>query len=232
MTEKKQLKLLDLPTTQLLDKFGAGGHKPGSGSAAALMGVLSGKLIATVCKLSLTKPKYREHKSQFEYAIKQIDEEIEERLKDHFHRDAEIFDAVIKLRVARNAATSDEEKKEFRKEELKCLREATEIPFKIAEECFRLIDLAVFIFDSGFQSARGDSGAAVSAAIAGVSSAIFVINLNLRSFKKSKWKDDIQGQTEELLKKLQDKQMGAFSRITTLSDKEVEEMDFDIPGSQ
>ena len=224
-----QLKLLELPTTELLDKFGAGSHKPGSGSAAALMGILAGKLMCTVCRLSADKPKYKKHKAEFEYIVKSIEDDIEGQLRHIFQHDAEVFDKVIKLRVAKRDAKSDSEKRKYSKLHLEEMREATEIPFQIAELCFKLIDHGIFLFDLGFQSARGDSGAAVSSAIAGVSSAVFVIGLNLESFKRSSdWKSKKEAQCEELLLRLQDKQLEAFSRITTLTEQELEEMEFDL----
>jgi len=60
-TKASQLTLLARPTTELLDEFGAGNASPGSGSAAALMGLLAAKLLITVCDKSLTKPECAEH---------------------------------------------------------------------------------------------------------------------------------------------------------------------------
>lgn len=50
--------LMTLPTDQLLSKFGSGGHKPGSGSAAALLGLVSCKLAQTVVSLSAGRDQY------------------------------------------------------------------------------------------------------------------------------------------------------------------------------
>ncbi len=57
----QQLELLEKPTTELLDAFGAGNASPGSGSAAALMGLLAVKLLITVCDKSLTKEECQPH---------------------------------------------------------------------------------------------------------------------------------------------------------------------------
>jgi len=219
---------MELPARQLLDKFGAGSHKPGSGSAAALMGILSGRLIATVCKLSLEKPKYKQRHKELRFLVENIEAHIEPSLYGLFQRDAEIFDAVIKSRRDRLAAKSDDDKRACRREELKHLREATDIPIKIGELCLALIDNAVFTFDFGFQSARGDSGAAVSAAIAGVTAAAFVIHLNLKSFGPSLWREQMFAQCQEMLAKLDDKQANAFTRLTKLSEEEIKNMDLDL----
>lgn len=44
--------LLEETTEELLKKFGAGNHKPGSGSAAAFQGMISAQLLITVINLT------------------------------------------------------------------------------------------------------------------------------------------------------------------------------------
>lgn len=224
----QQIALMELPTKQLLDKFGAGGHKPGSGSAAALMGILSCKLTVTVCKLSLSKTKYRSAHNSLSYIVENVEKNIEPKLTDFFQRDAEIFDAVIQCRRARDSSTSEPEKVQHRKDELKHLRQATEVPIEIGSLCLPLIDHGVFIFDSGFQAARGDSGAAIGAAIAAVTASAFIANLNLTSFGRSGWRERISSDCEKMLNELNNKQIEAFTRLTKLSKEEIKSMDLDI----
>jgi formiminotetrahydrofolate cyclodeaminase len=72
-------KLLHLTAEQLLQKFGAGSHKPGSGSAMAFQGMLSAQLLKTVIDLTTQngrKEVYREWLPEL-YRIKK---EIEERI--------------------------------------------------------------------------------------------------------------------------------------------------------
>lgn len=222
MTEHiKQNNLLDLPTTELLDEFGSGGHKPGSGSAAALMGILSCKLLITVCMLSCKKKKYQKHLSTLESAKNEIETEIEMKLKYYFNKDAEVFDEVIRLRKARDNSTNEKDTIEFREKVNVCMMEAIEIPFQIAEECSKLIKLSVLIYNCGYKSARGDSGAAMNAAIAGVTSSIFIINLNLRSFESSEWKVNMMNKSNKLLTRLQNDQHYAIGRIEDLLKEKV-----------
>lgn len=222
----KQQALMDLPAGKLLDKFGSGGHKPGSGSAAALMGILSGKLIITVASLSLTKPKYQQDWAKIEYIKNEIESKIEPELKRLFEYDSEVFDEVITLRNMRNKASSPKEIKKLGGQALKKLREAAEIPHNICEESLKLIDHGIAVFDMGFQSARGDTGAAVSAAVAGAMASIFVINLNLRSFRSSEWANGMRKRCDALHKKLEVKQEEAFGRVMTLKEENVESMGF------
>ncbi|ACE86334.1 cyclodeaminase/cyclohydrolase family protein [Cellvibrio japonicus] len=223
-----QQTLMALPANQLLDKFGAGSHKPGSGSAAALMGILAGKLIITVGKLSLDRPKYAKDHSKIQYIIERIENDIEPELLKLFDHDAEIFDEVIKLRVARDKATTEKEKRKLSDQANEKLREATEIPIRICEYCIRLIDHGVAMFDMGFEAARGDSGAGVSAAVAGAMSSVFVINLNLKSFRDSEWAKSRRKRVNELQKMLEEKQFQAFGRVSQLKEEDVESMTLNL----
>jgi formiminotetrahydrofolate cyclodeaminase len=219
---------MELPANKLLDKFGAGSHKPGSGSAAALMGILAGKLIITVGKLSLQKPKYQKDHSKIEYIIERIVDDIEVELQKLFDEDAVIFDEVIRLRVARDKAENERERKKLSEQANEKLREATDLPIRICELCMRLIDHGVSMFDIGFESARGDSGAGVSAAVAGAMSSIFVINLNLKSFRDSEWAKSRRKKVNELKKTLEIKQLDAFGRVSQLKEEDVESMSLDL----
>ena len=218
--------LIQLPTNQLLNKFGSGSHAPGSGSAAALMGLLSSKLILTVASISLQKEEYRKDYKVIEFLASQISNEIEPRLLKLFELDAVVFNDVIKARVARDNSTDEKEKRHHGELALQKLREATEIPFEICEICIKLIDLGASMFDIGFKSARGDTGAAISAGVAGAMAGIFVINLNLKSFRESDWAIEKRKLCDKLHKELEKKQLEAFSKVMTLRAEDVNSMSF------
>ncbi|MBO6573170.1 MAG: cyclodeaminase/cyclohydrolase family protein [Balneola sp.] len=94
--------LLDLTINELLDKFGAGKHKPGSGSASAMLGLISCKMTQTVIKLTIKKPKYKSFKSRFEEIKNSIQQGIENDLKNALNEDSIQFDKVYKARVERD----------------------------------------------------------------------------------------------------------------------------------
>lgn len=160
--------LLALPAETLLNKFGSGKHAPGSGSAAALMGILSAKLVITVGQLTLNRKEYEQHHFQVKAACDRIRTYVVPRLEQLFQDDAEIFDKVITARRARDGAAEPREKRRLSEAALDELKIATALPLDIAEVCLELIDLAAVVFDGGFKGARGDTGAAISSAVAGV----------------------------------------------------------------
>ena len=101
------LVLLEGRASDLLDKFGAGGASPGSGSAAALMGLLAIKLMQTVCLHSQSKVPSK--KSTFEF-INEQSSITEPQLKSLFEDDAKIFQEVVDLRKLRDLSTNSREK--------------------------------------------------------------------------------------------------------------------------
>lgn len=220
-----QLPLMELKTSYLLEKVGSGTHAPGSGSVAALMGVLACKLTTTVGKLTLSKPKYRSEHAAVQRLLDEIESELEPVLTQLFQEDAEVFNKVILLRNERDAAKESGDQKRERRAREQALTElelATDLQFRVAAACLRLVERGSIMFDIGFKSARGDSGAAVSAAIAGAMSSMFVINLNLRSFRESGWAKTKRAEVDELQKAIEKAQLAAFSRLGALKATDID----------
>ncbi len=63
--------------------------------------------------------------------------------------------------------------------------------FEIIRCCMPLIGHGVKVFQVGWGAVRGDSGPAISSAIAAVMSAIFIANLNIKSLKARRYADTI-----------------------------------------
>ena len=178
--------LIELPLSELLEKFGAGGHKPGSGSAAALQGLLSCQLLRTVISLSMQE-KRRERYGNVWPELGDINEAIrdgiEPALMEAFQDDAVQFDQAIKARKARDNAKNQKRRYQLERQALQELIDATHIPFDIAENCLQLATHAIYVFKHGFQAARGDSEVAIGAALSGATGALAIIHLNLISFQ-------------------------------------------------
>lgn len=228
--EPGQLTLLERPTGQLLNDFGAGKASPGSGSAAALMGLLAVKLLITVCDKSATKKDGKGNERALAYIREQV-ESIEPKLVELFEKDAKEFDEVVALRIARDRAETPSEKAKLSRQAQELLEVATENAFHIVDLCMKLIDHGVIVFESGWHAVRGDSGAALSAAIAGVMSGIFIANLNLKTLGQRKYAVDNVGRCDQIYQELQTKQAKAFSCITSLNSEAIAsiQLPLDVP---
>jgi hypothetical protein len=78
----------------------------------------------------------------------------------------------------------------------------------------------MLVFDLWFKAARGDSGVAISSALAAANGAISIIYLNLTSFKGSEWAVNARKKADELSQRAQQLQAGFLERILRLQ-KEV-----------
>lgn len=212
--------LIELPTSQLLTKFGSGGHKPGSGSAAALLGVISCKLVQTVVTLSAGRDQYQGVQAQLTLANQDITGDIEPILLAAVQDDADAFDKVIGARRARDREEDKNKKRQLTEKALSELRSATDIPLKIAETCLLLAEKATVVFDLGFKAARGDAGVAISSALAGASGAIAIVYLNLTSFRGGEWAVQTRSRADRLAERVQAAQAELLQRIARLQ-KEV-----------
>ena len=194
-----ETKLLTLPAEELLRKFGLGNHKPGSGSAAAYQGLLSAQLIRTVISLT-NEEKRRDSYSEWLSDLLKIDLQIETRiyprLENLFHDDSTQFDKHIKLLRERDEEADSEKRKELDRKAQEELVPATEIPLEIGRLCIEIAEYALFVFDHGFKSAKGDASVALSGSIASVTGCLSIIDLNLSKFICNDWVIGIRSEME------------------------------------
>lgn len=216
--------LLQLPTRQLLNKIGAGNHKPGSGSAAALNGILSCKLLTTVIELTLDPKRektFAHCKSEFEGIRTKINKYVGPRLEVLFEQDSIQFDKAIQKRIERDNERNQKVKNDLHQESLQELVLSTEIPIEIANLCIQLANYSTIIFNKGFKSARGDSGVALGSALSGLTGCIAIISLNLQSFPKSEWTNSVQDRKRKLQKEF-DYLSGENGKLLKTLDNEAE----------
>lgn len=194
-------KILDSSTEKLLNAFGAGGHKPGAGSAAALQGMLSAKLILTVIELSgeeKRKKYYEAIYAQLNEMSSAINDHIYPRLEILFQQDSEQFHAAFEFRSARDNEPKIKLRRQFAQQAKDALKLAVDTPLEIANLCIILADYATFLFNNGFTAARGDSGVGLHSLISVIPGCLSIINLNLLSIDDEDWIENIRASTVEL----------------------------------
>lgn len=206
--------LIALPTGELLAEFGRGSHTPGSGSAAALMGLLAAQLTLTVCKISTLDAVASA--SQLRFLAGRLEERFIPSLERLFQKDADDFDRIVNLRRQRDTAEDDAARRRFREAALRGLEQATELVLDIGDLCLELADHGMIVFESGARKVRGDSGAAISSALAGAMTSIFIANLNLKSFQGGRWAVGIQNRVNGMHGMLLAKQEEALGKAAAL----------------
>lgn len=184
------IELLELRALDLLERFGDGEHKPGSGSAAALNGMLACQLVITVAKLTVNRDSYQRVTKRAEQIRLRIEKSLEPSLRRMFGEDSIEFGKVFAARQFRDQVSKgsriwwDRERAH-----LSHLKSATDLPLEIARSCLAVCRIAVEVFDIGYRCARGDTCVALSSALSGAKGALSIIYLNLRSFRANDWPD-------------------------------------------
>ncbi|WP_175914579.1 cyclodeaminase/cyclohydrolase family protein [Burkholderia metallica] len=223
--------LLSRSTLQLLDDFGAGNASPGSGSAAALMGLLACKLIVTVCRKSLEKQSCQKDWATLSHIRDQIEKDFEPELRRLFEKDAREFDKVVDLRRKRDATENGQERANLARESNTLLEEATDNAFDIAGICMKLIEHGISAFEGGWHAVRGDSGAAISVAVSGVMSGVFIANLNIKTLKGRRYANANIERCSEIYAELGKKQTRAFACVASLNAEAMAAVQLELIGT-
>lgn len=226
---KQQTSLLSRPANELLHAFGEGNATPGSGSAAALMGLLSCRLIRTVAIKTLEKEDCREQWNLFRLINEQLESEIEPKLKELFESDAADFEKVVDLRKLADQEPDPKLKARYNRQSNDILEIATNYVFETSDLCLKLIDHGIAAFENGWHAVRGDSGASVSVAISGVMSGIFIVNLNLKRLKRRQYSKNNLGRCQQLTRDMQVKQTRAFECITSIGSETLDAIQLTLP---
>jgi Zn-dependent peptidase ImmA (M78 family)/formiminotetrahydrofolate cyclodeaminase len=211
--------LLEKSVNELMEKFGAGNHKPGSGSAAAFQGMVSAKLISTVISLTLDVKRrdlYYDHINVLLDFHKDIEERIYPQLTELFKSDSIQFDKTIKSRIARDKENDELIKNQLRRQALEDLKVSIEIPFQIASLCKELAIMSAYVFDNGFKSARGDSQVGLSGAVSAFAGCLAIIRLNVLSFNSDEYE-----YTKSVVSQV-DNLYNEYKELITLADSKIE----------
>lgn len=202
---EEKRRLIEIPLGELMEKFGGGGHKPGSGSAAALQGMLAAQLVQTVGRLTVDennlkrRSKYAAALPEIYKIVSDIQGRIYPRLAALLDQDSKQFGVVIGLRNSRDREGNPRLKEEKEKAHLKELKNATDIPSEIAELCMQLAEYAAYVGEHGFRSARGDSNVALNCAISAAAGCMAIIDLNLGSLGHDAWTKKVRDEANDLL---------------------------------
>lgn len=221
---------LQLPTQKLLDEFGAGRHKPGSGSAAALLGLLACKMMQTVITVTRRNPKYSDNVPQLDFVQTQLTNRHQPFFIEAVQKDAEQFDRYFRVRQLRDSAASgSEERRHYVAQARQELMPATEIPLQIAQHGAESAERGLLVFDLGAPHVRGDSGVAVSAALSSCSSALFIVYLNLLRFREGAWAVKIRSEADTIAERYQNLQREQFRRVLRIQAEGIDNPQINLP---
>lgn len=198
MNEKTSRNLLERTAPELLEAFAAGTNTPGAGSAAALAGAVAGSLLQASAHYAVRAAGKGGAGSDFLERAGTILGGARERSRR------------LSLAVDEDAAAFQ---RYWRDRTDAALRQATDVPLGIAEECTALAEMGIELYDKGFKNARGETGTAVLTAVASGEGALYVVRLNLGAAREASWTESRKEKVLELRRRLEELRREIGARI-------------------
>lgn len=212
-------KLSILSTRDLLNEYSKGKGMPGSGCISVLSAMSGVSLLISVCKLTLAKEQYSAVHDEMAKVKSELEEEYLPKLNDLYNSDETLVKEMVSLRLQRDYEENEQKKKEYENAAMYKLRMATESVADICGTCLEIVPSALFIYDHGLLSARGDSAVAMSNLLSTISGNLYMILFNIYAAKKSEWVYDLRSEVETYFGRLQEYQFVYNGRMASLYNK-------------
>lgn len=185
----------DLRIADFLERLAAPIPTPGGGSAAGLAGSLAASLVAMVAALTVGKKNYQDREPQMKEILQEA-HRLRDRLTLLIDLDAQAFDRVME---AYKLPKERDEQKRLREAEVQAaLKHATEVPYQVARNCYRVLELAEMVATQGNKNAVSDAGGGVYLAEAALHAALLNVEINLRSVTDEAFKSQYMKLHQEL----------------------------------
>ena len=196
------IKLADLSLKEFLAKTASGSPVPGGGSVAALSASLAASLSEMVANLTIGKKGYEPVKEQMAEIAKKAAVYRNELIKD-IDRDSDAYNDV--LSTFKLPKGSEQEKAKRKQAIQNAFKHASLVPLGVAQNAFRIIELAEKVVKHGNKNAATDGVVGVMMARTAVLSALYNVKINLSSITDAafveKMRKDIKILENEIEKK-------------------------------
>lgn len=172
LTEKK--------LSHFLDDLASDLPAPGGGGAAAVAGAMGACLISMTARLTLGKEGYEDVWSEMEQVVKNSDL-LYKTLSSQVEDDAAAFNEVM---AALKLPKDDETQIRIRTQVMqKAFKRAMEVPYSIAQNCMKVLEMALQIVEKANVNLISDVGVAAELAMAGLESSLLNVKINLPYIK-------------------------------------------------
>ncbi len=189
-----QGKMLDF-----LDKLASNSPEPGGGAVSALTGALGAALVSMVANLTVGKEKYADVQEKIKELLEKS-EALRDRFQKLVQRDTEVYGVLAK--AFKMPRETEEQMLERKKAVQFALREATMVPYEIAEASLELARLAEIAAMIGNVNAVSDAGVAAILAEAAGQCAALNVKINLMSIEDSAFVDEKWSAIKDILMRL------------------------------
>lgn len=199
--------LSDLLLKDFLNETASKNPVPGGGSIAALAASISAALSEMVANLTTGKKKYEQVQSEMASVSKDM-KIAREKFISYIDKDADAYKEVM------NAYKNDPaDGKTNRDEAIQIsLKNAAEIPLKVASDAFKLMEAGETVLKSGNRNAMTDALVAVMMARTAVLSALYNVKINLQSIDDKNYTSKTGKRVKELEAQAKKKEMDVLEQ--------------------
>jgi len=192
---------LDSSLGGFLDALASGAATPGGGGAAAIAGSMGAALVSMVCNLTIGRERYAAVQDEMREILDRA-EALRAELQQLAQDDVAAFNrlsAAYKLPRVTDADIA------IRRDAIQgSLKRATEVPLRTARAAAAILPLCAPLAERGNQAAVSDVGVAALLAHAAVRSALFNVDINLRSIDDQMYSLQVRREVERLTDGLDD----------------------------
>lgn len=165
---------------EFLDALASGQPTPGGGGAAALTGSQAAALLSMVINFTVGRKKYAAVEDEMR-ALLERTETLRTALVAMVDDDAAAFNAVA---ATYSMPKDTPEEQAARTEAMQAgLKQATEVPYRVAEHCLEILEHAGTVGAKGNANVVSDAATAIYLAGAALHSAVANVNINLKYIK-------------------------------------------------
>jgi len=202
--------LANLSITEFLEKTASKDPVPGGGSAAALGAAIASSLSEMVANLTVGRKNYTAVEDEMKAISKQA-ADFRDKLIGYIDKDSDAYQQVIQaFKLPKN---TEEEKNIRARAVQEGLKEATRVPMCVAEDAFKIIELAGKVVEKGNRNAVTDGAVAAMMARTAVLSALYNVKTNLSQIKDRSFVEDVTGRVKFYETEIEKKEQKIRSKV-------------------
>lgn len=203
--------LKDLTLNEYLEKTASGEATPGGGSIAALSAAAAASLTEMVANLTIGKKGYESVETEMK-DIAETASGFRENLIQAIDSDPDAYNQVM---AAYKLPKDTEAEKKLRSQAIQdSLKNAALVPMGVAEDAYKIMELADKAIKKGNKNAATDGAVAVMASRTSIMAALYNVKVNLSSITDSAFVQTLSQKVNNLESQAEDKEkemLAAFS---------------------
>jgi formiminotetrahydrofolate cyclodeaminase len=202
--------LKDKTVTEYLEKTASGEPVPGGGSIAALSAAAAASLTEMVANLTIGKKGYASVEEEMR-DIARTASKFRDKFIGDIDNDPQAYQQVLAaFQLPKNTETERHRRADAIQDGFK---NAALIPMSVAEDGFKIMDLAKKVIEKGNKNAATDGAVAAMAARTAVMAALYNVKINLTTIKDEAFVEELAQKVKTLERQVKNKEKVILASI-------------------